>query len=240
MSIATVKIRTSIEGFSIISGSIDSETIDYLIAQLSSFQNKGKNISKGKDYGVRDILNLVPKFRQFANSDLLMSLIKPILGNNARVVRGIFFDKLPEANWKVPWHQDLTIAVRDRIDTLGYSPWSIKNGIVHVRPPVAILERMLAVRVHLDDADEFNGALKVIPKTHLQGRLSADKIKQYISTSAIVDCTVKRGDIMLMHPLLLHSSSASLNPSHRRVLHFEYSSAVLDGNLRWYEDFSGL
>jgi ectoine hydroxylase-related dioxygenase (phytanoyl-CoA dioxygenase family) len=223
------------EGFAIISEAIDREMIDALIAQLPLLQNKDKNTRKNKNYGTRDILNLVPQFRQFANSKLLMSSVESILGNNIRVVRGLFFDKLPEANWKVPWHQDVTIAVREQIETLGYAPWSIKNGIPHVQPPVAILEQMLAVRVHLDDADEFNGALKVIPKTHLNGRLSSEEIERYKSTGTIVSCSVKRGDIMLMRPLLLHSSSASLNPNHRRVLHFEYSSAILDGDLQWYE-----
>jgi ectoine hydroxylase-related dioxygenase (phytanoyl-CoA dioxygenase family) len=214
-----LELKTTViqEGFAIISGAIDRETIDFLIAQLSLLQSKSKNTRKNENYGTRDIFNLVPQFRQFANSNLLMPSVESILGDNTRVVRGLFFDKLPEANWKVPWHQDLTIAVRERIETAGYAQWSIKNGIPHVQPPVAILEQMLAVRVHLDDADEFNGALKVIPKTYLKGRLSKEAIEEYKSTRAIVSCSVKRGDIMLMRPLLLHSSSASLNPSHRRV-----------------------
>ena len=30
----------------------------------------------------------------------------------AFVVRGLFFDKTPTTNWNLPWHQDMTIAVR--------------------------------------------------------------------------------------------------------------------------------
>lgn len=37
-----------------------------------------------------------------------------------RPVKGIVFDKTPAANWKVPWHQDLTICVERRIDVNGF------------------------------------------------------------------------------------------------------------------------
>lgn len=49
-------------------------------------------------------------------------------------------------------------------------------------------------------------------------------------------CLVARGGAMLMRPLLLHSSSTALNPGHRRVLHFEYSSIDLPGGLKWFEE----
>ena len=72
-------------------------------------------------------------------------------------MRGLYFDKLPEANWKVPWHQDLSIAVRARLDVEGFGPWTEKAGVLHAQAPAAVLERMLAVRVHLDDCGRENG-----------------------------------------------------------------------------------
>ncbi|GLH79044.1 hypothetical protein SSBR45G_39530 [Bradyrhizobium sp. SSBR45G] len=36
-----------------------------------------------------------------------------VLGNAARPVRAVYFDKTAQANWAVPWHQDRTIVVRD-------------------------------------------------------------------------------------------------------------------------------
>jgi hypothetical protein len=65
-----LEIETTVinQGFVIISEAIDRETIDALIAQLPLLQNKDKNTRKNKNYGTRDILNLVPQFRQFANS----------------------------------------------------------------------------------------------------------------------------------------------------------------------------
>ncbi len=162
--------------------------------------------------------------------------MESVLGEPARVVRGIYLDKHKDANWKVAWHQDLTIAVKERKDVEGYGPWSMKAGIQHVQPPVRTLENMLAVRVHLDDADESNGALRVVPGSHLHGRLNAEEIQALRAKSEAVGCPMKRGDVMLLRPLLLHASSVATQPEHRRVLHFEYAAGELDEGLEWYEE----
>ena len=49
-------------------------------------------------------------------------LARALLGSSARPVKVTVFDKTPAANWKVPWHQDLTIAVRERRDAEGSAP----------------------------------------------------------------------------------------------------------------------
>jgi len=45
----------------------------------------------------------------------------------------------------------VTIAVRERREAEGFGPWSEKEGVPHVQPPAEILEKMVAIRVHLDD-----------------------------------------------------------------------------------------
>jgi hypothetical protein len=224
------------DGFTIVPTVLDDETISLLAEHLTQIPlDRAVSQRGGIPYGIRNLLNIVPLARDIANSQVLRLLIEPILGCEARVVRGIFFDKTPEANWKVAWHQDLTIAVRRRIDVDGYGPWSVKAGIVHVQPPISILENMLTLRVHLDDTDESNGALRVIPGSHRAGRLLADEIQSWKAKSDRVTCNVERGGVTVMRPLLLHSSSAAINPTHRRVLHLEYCSAKLPDVLEWYE-----
>ena len=95
---------------------------------------------------------------------------------------------------------------------------------------------MLTLRVHLDRADESNGALRVLPGTHKYGRLETRQIDYWKQQQKPVTCLVTRGGAMLMRPLLLHSSSTALNPGHRRVLHLEYSSIDLPGGLKWFEE----
>jgi hypothetical protein len=184
--------------------------------------------------GRRGILELAP-IAKLSRSERLLSLVRPHLPAQARPVRGIYFDKTPETNWLVAWHQDLTIAVRDKIDVRGYGPWSLKEGVPHVQPPVQLLEQMLTVRLHLDDCDESNGALHVIPGSHRSGRLSTEAIRRLRSEQITVVCRVAAGDALLIRPLLLHSSGRSRSGGHRRVLHIEYASFALPHGLQWNE-----
>ena len=134
---------------------------------------------------------------------------------------------------KVPWHQDLTIAVRQRKEVAGFNCWTLKAGINHVQPPAKVLQEVLALRLHLDATNEESGALKVIPGTHGRGRLTAEAIQQIRRETKPVVCAVKKGDVLAMRPLLLHSSSISNCASHRRVIHLEFCSVDLPGGLEW-------
>jgi ectoine hydroxylase-related dioxygenase (phytanoyl-CoA dioxygenase family) len=150
-------------------------------------------------------------------------------------VRGIYFDKSPGANWLVPWHQDLTIAVKARHEHPGFGPWTVKDGITHAQPPVKMLEQMLTLRLHLDDADESNGALSVIPGSHQRGRLSPEEIASTRQVHSRVLCNAGAGDVLLMRPLLLHASARSTSSRHRRILHIEYAAFHLPAGLEWQE-----
>jgi len=224
------------DGYAVIPDVIDAGMIQNILDDLRHVgANEAVSRRAGKAFGIRNLLNVLLSARALANSACLRSLVAPILGEGARVVRGIYFDKNPMANWKVAWHQDLTIAVREQLNIEGYGSWSTKAGIPHVQPPVSILERMLTLRLHLDDADESNGALRVLPGSHKAGRLDALAIQAWRQRHEPVVCPVAKGGAMLMRPLLLHASSQALHPTNRRVLHFEYSSSDLHGGLSWYD-----
>jgi ectoine hydroxylase-related dioxygenase (phytanoyl-CoA dioxygenase family) len=175
----------------------------------------------------------VPSVRDFINSPSMRALVEPILGPNCSPVRGILFDKVPGANWKVPWHQDLSIAVCERIEIEGFGPWSQKTGILHVQPSARVLENMLTLRLHLDDCFADNGPLRVLPTSHRDGKLSAQQIAEWRRREEEVVCALPRGGVLLMRPLLLHASSASQTPGHRRVLHIEWAAHKLPGGLQW-------
>ena len=176
-----------------------------------------------------------PEVAALARSKPLMDLIRPHLLSEPVPVRAIYFDKSPDANWLVPWHQDLTLAVRVRIEVPGFGPWSMKDGVPHVQPPVALLEQMITVRLHFDDTDESNGALRVLPGSHRRGRLSAKDIQELRCQQTEVLCTAPAGDALLMRPLLLHASGRSTVTRHRRVLHLEYAAFDLPSPLQWHE-----
>ena len=170
-------------------------------------------------------------FESLSESSALLSLIP----RGLRPVRSILFDKTKSENWPVPWHQDLTISVTDRQDITGYGPWSHKDGVPHVQPPVSLLENMVTIRLHLDDAFASNGALRVIPESHCKGKMDSDALSDF-DKSASVTCECSSGDALLMSPLILHSSRRSDSPVRRRVIHFEYARDTdLDAQLRWFE-----
>lgn len=172
--------------------------------------------------------------KEFATSGVPAALAKEVLGDEAKVVRILYFDKQPGSNWKLPYHQDLTIAVGSKHDVPGYGPWSVKDGIPHVQPPVGVLEHMIAVRLHLDRCHASNGALRVIPGSHAHGKLTLAEVDECVVREREVTAEAEAGDAILMRPLLLHASSPSSSPSHRRVLHIEYAAADLCPPLQWY------
>ena len=184
--------------------------------------------------GARNLLEQLPAVAKLATSPAVRSVAEAVLGPHCFAVRALFFDKTPEANWKVIWHQDLSIAVERRASVAGYGPWSEKEGVPHVQPPPEVLERMLAVRVHLDDCGPENGPVRVLPGSHRVGRLSPQAIDDWKAAAEPVACLAERGGILAFRPLILHASSPSTVPAHRRVVHIEFAAVELPEPLEWH------
>jgi hypothetical protein len=155
------------------------------------------------------------------------------MGPKARPVRAILFDKSPATNWALGWHQDRTIAVRNRIETPDFGPWTVKSGIQHVAPPQSLLDRMLTLRVHLDPVDADNAPLLIAPGSHRHGRVPETQVGDNVAHHGIHACLAERGDIWLYATPILHASDAAANPRHRRVLQLDYSADDLPNGLKW-------
>ena len=163
----------------------------------------------------------------------LVEEIAALLPANAVAVQCIYFEKSQGRNWLVPMHQDLSIPVAERLDAAGLRGWSVKEGTCYVQAPAAVLGNIVAIRLHLDDCGLNQGPLRVVPGSHGHGHLSeaaAIALRDDIGEQA---CAVAAGGVMAMRPLLLHASSKSVAPGHRRVLHFLFGPALLPMGLRW-------
>lgn len=136
------------------------------------------------------------------------------------------------SNWFVAYHQDLTISVDKKVETENFGPWTVKQNQFAVQPPLEILKSNFTIRIHLDDTDEQNGALKVIPKSH--NAIYRPETIDWEKESEVV-CNVNKGGIMIMKPLLLHSSGRTTNNKKRRVIHIEFGNQNLPQNLNWSE-----
>ena len=211
-------------GFAIIPNVVGASEIETLIAALGPVSGAGR----------RGLLG-IPVVASLARSKRFLDLVQPHVSADPFPVRAIYFDKSAESNWLVSWHQDLTIALRERAETPGFGPWSEKDGTAHVQPPAQLLQQMLTIRLHLDDADETNGALRVLPGSHRFGRLPSDGIQSLRGQQTEFLCAARAGDALLMRPLLLHASSRSTSARHRRVLHIEYAAFDLPANLHWHD-----
>jgi ectoine hydroxylase-related dioxygenase (phytanoyl-CoA dioxygenase family) len=206
-----------------------------LIASLDSLPASAARQRNASTYAIRHVAQHIPAVAALAQSESIQHLLRPLLQGEPRLVRSLLFDKNPAANWRVPWHQDTTIAVRARHDLAGFGPWSLKAGIPHVQPPSALLERMLTLRIHLDSCPAENGALRILPGSHRAGVLDLPTIQRYRDQMPAITCCAEAGDALLMRPLLLHASSPAtdLSFAHRRILHLEYSVDALPYPLEW-------
>ena len=155
----------------------------------------------------------------------LVRVASDALGGKAFPFKATLFDKSQRANWLVAWHQDTALPLRARREVPGWGPWAIKAGVVYAHAPAEALSRVVALRVLLDDSTAANGPLRVLPGTHRLGVLSDSQIQELSSKGPSVECIVGRGGVVLMRPLLVHSSSKSSAPAPRRVLHIEYATS---------------
>lgn len=210
------------DGFAVIPTCLENETVVRLSAHFTE-----------TTYAKRNLLAL-QVVRKLAASIPVRTIAEAVLGKHCFAVKGTFFDKTQDSNWKVAWHQELTIMVQERREVHGFGPWTVKAGIVHVQPPAEVLSRILAVRLHLDESGEENGPLRVLPGSHKQGRLSSGEVADWQKVDSVV-CSVPRGGALLMRPLLLHASSACVVPKPRRVIHLEFTADELPEGLEWFD-----
>ncbi|OLC91175.1 MAG: hypothetical protein AUH86_21190 [Acidobacteria bacterium 13_1_40CM_4_58_4] len=219
---SVLKLLVERDGFAVVPACLDEATVERLCKQFNDTRHPQRNLLS------------VPSVQGLAISKPVREIIETALGPRCFAVRGIFFNKTRRSNWKVVWHQDLTIAVRERRDVDGFGPWTMKAGIMHVQPPAEVMGGILAIRLHLDDSGLDNGPLKVVPGSHRQGRLSAEQVASWPKENSLT-CTVPKGGALVMRPLLLHASSACATPECRRVIHLEFASAELPEGLIWHD-----
>ena len=218
-------------GYFVLQDVLSLDQCEAFIAELDSVVQK-QNSSVA---GLRNLFQQCPAVRQIAGHRSIRNLVEAILGKQAFAVRAILFDKSPEANWYVTWHQDTFIAVKQQHEVVGYEAWSIKAGLRHVRPPAEVLESMLTVRLHLDPCHLDNGPLRVLPASHRRGILSNAEIADFVAANQSEICPVDQGGCLLMSPLLIHASSRTKKPARRRVLHLEFANCKLPTPLEWHD-----
>jgi ectoine hydroxylase-related dioxygenase (phytanoyl-CoA dioxygenase family) len=173
--------------------------------------------------GIRHLMSH-PAVLRTAQTEHVLTVVKEILGDRAIAFRATLFDKSPASNWLVMWHQDTALPLLEKKETEGWGPWSVKDGVTYAHAPANALEKVLAVRIHLDDSNLHNGPLRILPGTHNAGVLTDDEIHKLAERVNTAECPIPLGGAILMRPLVVHASSKSASDDPRRVLHIEYAS----------------
>ena len=206
-------------GFEIFPAVLDQHDI---AAAAAAFQEDGLERSRA---GARHLMRH-PTVQQVALDPRLVALACRFLGPSAIPFRATLFDKSPDRNWLVVWHQDTALPLRERRDVSGWGPWSVKAGITYAHAPAAARSRVIALRLHIDDSCLDNGPLRVLPETHTRGVLSDAEVAQLARDVQAVDCVAPAGGVVAMRPLLVHASSKAETDQRRRVLHIEYADSL--------------
>jgi ectoine hydroxylase-related dioxygenase (phytanoyl-CoA dioxygenase family) len=209
------------DGYALADISLDVGQCEYLASSLPSLIAAGRG-------GIRNLISH-PTIISLLHHNRLGSYLWSVVGRDLVAVEATLLDKTAASDVHERWHQDRFIAVKERLDVTGYSSWKMKGGVLHVEPPARVLSQMLAVRIHLDD-----GALRVVPGTHRLGKLSEGELSDAVASSPHAELLAPQGRMLLMRPLLIHSSAATSTASHRRVLHIELAPPEAISPLHWH------
>lgn len=221
-------------GYFVIKSAFSPNQVASLLALIESateFESKGALKSRGTVFAARNLIDSIPRLVQIVDRPVLNGLLGQVLGPEYGLIRALYFDKPSNRSWNLPFHKDLTIAVKNNsLPTEHFSKPTRKGGVDHVEASEEILENMLTLRIHLDDVTERNGPLEVIPESHLSGK------ENILSKNKPVKILVSAGDVLAMRPLLSHGSGHTEPNSdlRRRILHLEYCGKPdLPDNFHW-------
>jgi len=193
-------------------------------AEIRALLHETRSIPRSRA-GARHLLGHAP-VAGIAREPRLLAIAGGWLGAPALPFRVTLFDKNADSNWLVVWHQDTALPLTARTANEGWGPWSSKEGIDYAHAPASALERVIALRLHLDDATPENGPLRVLSGTHRLGVLTDAQVNEQARRIEPQACCIQAGGVMAMRPLLIHASSKSGGLQPRRVLHIEYTASM--------------
>lgn len=227
------KEKIAQNGFTVIDDVFTVAETDAILQIIAAADTSGPAFRKTDDlFAIRQVLQVIPEIYPVVFTPRFKALIASMIGGDYFVIKSIYFDKPAASNWFVAWHQDLTISVDRKSEIERFRHWTVKQGQFAVQPPQEILDNNCTIRIHLDDTDENNGALRIIPGSHLRGVVRMEELSE---GAMDVSCAVRKGGIMLMKPLLMHSSGRTVDERARRVLHIEFGRDELPEGLNWSE-----
>lgn len=169
----------------------------YFDSLLQKAKDKGHN-----SYAINGWHSSLPELYRIICDARISDVMQDLIGENLICWGSHFFCKEPFSKETVTWHQDI-------------SYWPMSES------------KTITVWLAIDDVDETNGSMKVIPKSHLYGQINFSKSKESennVLYQSIVNAedygekpvsiNLKAGQIEVHSDLLVHGSGE--NNSNRR------------------------
>lgn len=232
----TWRLQLETDGYTILPAVLTPVTVAHVLAEWGEITRANSTDAAllsgegGPAYGARNLLDLWPQVMELVRVPCLRNALSDVLGANAGVVRALYFDKPPGHSWALPWHKDYSLAVQAHGELIRFTKPTLKAGVPHVIAPQVVLDRMITIRVHLDDMTTENGPLRVIPGSHRFYHQRDDASREAVT----LRCGA--GDVLLMRPLITHASGHSKTNAglHRRIVHLECAAdAELPDGYAW-------
>ncbi len=224
IELSEISDKVIADGFALIPAVYTNRQCADMLAELNTAmqldrQQLNVRESRGTVFAARNVVEMCPASLNWWQEPPLIALLDGLLGAGFGLVRVLYFDKPSDRSWSLPFHKDMTIAVKtNQLRSNEFSKPTNKAGVDHVEAPTWLLQQMLTLRLHLDDVTASNGPLQVIPRTHLAGKETNPTSPEPIK----ILCD--QGDVLAMRPLVCHGSAHSLPESNlrRRILHLEF------------------
>lgn len=158
---------------------------------------------------VEPLIDLSEPFASLAQDPAVAGPATAIFGEPVVLFEDKMNLKLPGGS-SYPWHQDWSCCWRAHTDQL------------------------VTCFVYLDDADETNGCLEVVPRSHLDRSTCAFKDSSHFEVDPdsfdhdlIRPVPLRAGDMIVFDPYLLHFSDVNRSAAPRRTIVYTYNPASL-------------
>lgn len=157
---------------------------------------------------------LTDKTKQFAHDERILNLLEDIVKPGISIFSSKLLTKLPHSESVCHWHQDD----------------AYYSEVVHS-------DTRMSIWVPLQDTDERNGCLWIVPGSHKQG-LASYTIRdngtcrkalneEQVDLSKAIPVPMKAGSMLLFHALTWHSSKGNQTDHVRRAFIVSYQEATV-------------
>jgi len=221
------KIRE--EGFAKAHSIYSTEEIGRILNCIDSEVNQDQ-------FAIREFLMGKEHLTSLIFNKKFKALVNKVSPGKSTLIKSLYFNKPPTANWVVNWHQDLTINLKQKVERSPFKFRRTNDKRAVVQPPQKFLESIFTFRIHLDDCSSKNGALRLVPGSHKNGVIDINSWSNNLDKNDFEYCDIKAGGILIMKPLILHSSRRTENTQKRRVIHLEFTSETLPKEPQWKEE----